>query len=234
MKIGQKVKIKGTNSIWDGKEGILEEINEDVATVFVNFIPEQQKRVRQDFNIENVEETLEEAYKNKETGEIGDILKNIGDDYVLFQNDKGEKSTVAFDNLEEIDDEEGIKEMIHVKTTPSFDEDFNSLDNPNEAKWFLEDSGKSSLFILRVNGLEATIKMKRAKQESISNNGKYKGSTTVYSLFKGEGSGNQFRAYFYRKGDTCIFVRCLLKKQTKNGPQEDKAIQDTINYASNH
>jgi len=55
MQKGQKVIIKNTNSVWDGKEGIVEDINEDVATVFVNFIPEQQKRVRQDFSIDNLD-----------------------------------------------------------------------------------------------------------------------------------------------------------------------------------
>ena len=58
MQKGQKVIIRNTNSVWDGKEGIVEEISEDKATVFVNFIPEQQKRVRQDFNLENLEEEV--------------------------------------------------------------------------------------------------------------------------------------------------------------------------------
>ena len=55
MNIGQKVKIKGTNSVWDGKEGILEDVNEDTCTVFVDFIPGEHKRVRQDFNIDNID-----------------------------------------------------------------------------------------------------------------------------------------------------------------------------------
>lgn len=58
MQKGQKVIIKNTNSVWDGKEGIVEEINDESATVFVNFIPEQQKRVRQDFKLENLEEEV--------------------------------------------------------------------------------------------------------------------------------------------------------------------------------
>ena len=58
MQKGQKVIIRNTNSIWDGKEGIVEEINDDKATVFVNFIPKQQKRVRQDFYLENLEEEV--------------------------------------------------------------------------------------------------------------------------------------------------------------------------------
>lgn len=55
MDIGQKVKIKGTNSVWDGKEGILEDVNEDTCTVFVDFIPGEHKRVRQDFSIDNID-----------------------------------------------------------------------------------------------------------------------------------------------------------------------------------
>ena len=54
MEIGQKVKIQGTNSIWDDKEGILEEINGNICTVYVDFIPEEDKKVRQEFNIENI------------------------------------------------------------------------------------------------------------------------------------------------------------------------------------
>lgn len=66
MNKGQKVIIKNTNSIWDGKEGIVEEINDDICTVFVNFIPEEQKRVRQDFSIDNLEESM---YNDKELKE---------------------------------------------------------------------------------------------------------------------------------------------------------------------
>ena len=39
MEIGDKVKIIGTNSIWDDKEGVIESINGDVYTLFVDFIP---------------------------------------------------------------------------------------------------------------------------------------------------------------------------------------------------
>lgn len=50
-----RVKIINTNSIWDGKEGVVEDINDNVVTVMVDFIPEENKRVRQDFNVENLE-----------------------------------------------------------------------------------------------------------------------------------------------------------------------------------
>ena len=50
-----RVKIVNTNSIWDNKEGVVEDINGDIATVYVEFIPEEDKKVRQDFNVENLE-----------------------------------------------------------------------------------------------------------------------------------------------------------------------------------
>lgn len=72
MNIGQKVKIKGTNSVWDGKEGILEQVDEDTCTVFVDFIPEQHKRVRQDFNIDNLDF---DAYNN--SSEVNDMNEDL-------------------------------------------------------------------------------------------------------------------------------------------------------------
>ena len=50
-----RVRIVNTNSIWDNKEGVVEDINDDVATVYVNFIPEENKKVRQDFKLDNLE-----------------------------------------------------------------------------------------------------------------------------------------------------------------------------------
>ena len=59
MEIGQTVTINGTNSVWDGKQGVIEDIIDDVATVFVDFEPEEGKKVRQDFNLENLSEVNE-------------------------------------------------------------------------------------------------------------------------------------------------------------------------------
>ena len=78
MNIGQKVKIKNTNSVWDNKEGILEEIDGDTCTVFVDFIPSEHKRVRQDFNIDNVDF---DAYNNSsEENNMNEDLKLREDD----------------------------------------------------------------------------------------------------------------------------------------------------------
>lgn len=56
MNIGDRVKIIGTDTIWDGKEGVLESIEDDEAIVFVDFIPEENKKVRNNFKIENIQE----------------------------------------------------------------------------------------------------------------------------------------------------------------------------------
>jgi len=50
-----RVRIINTNSIWDNKEGVVEDINNDIVTVYVDFNVEEEKRVRQDFNIDNLE-----------------------------------------------------------------------------------------------------------------------------------------------------------------------------------
>ena len=238
MEKGQRVKIIGTNSIWDNKEGIVEDVLDgNTCTVFVNFIPSEHKRVRQDFKLENLEEMLdplEEAYKNKETGEIGDVIKEFGD-YVLFQNKEGKKSQVAFDNLEEIE-EVNNPEVLHVQQAPSFAKDLDELDargRTDEFLWILDDAG-GSLGILRLKGLDEAIKCDRVEFETRSGNNKFNNPNkiTVYALKKGKGSHNQFRAYFFRKGDTCVFVRGHIKTQDKNGSEEYKCIQDTIDYAS--
>ena len=56
MNQGDKVVVFGTDSIWDDKTGIVEEVNESLGecTVLVDFIPEENKKVRQDFRIDNV------------------------------------------------------------------------------------------------------------------------------------------------------------------------------------
>lgn len=50
-----RVRIVNTNTIWDGKEGVVEDINDNNVTVYVDFIPEENKKVRQLFNVENLE-----------------------------------------------------------------------------------------------------------------------------------------------------------------------------------
>ena len=62
MNKGDKIEIFGTDSIWDGKNGVIEDVNESLGecTVLVDFIPEENKKVRQDFRIDNVRITQAE------------------------------------------------------------------------------------------------------------------------------------------------------------------------------
>ena len=69
MNIGDEVEIIDTNDIWEGKTGTIENINNDIVTVYVNFNVEENKRIRQDFNInnlrisdDNISETLKREY----------------------------------------------------------------------------------------------------------------------------------------------------------------------------
>ena len=231
MEIGQRVKINMSDTVWHDKEGVVEDIQDSICTVFVDFIPEEGKKIRQDFNLENINETLKESLKNKNTNEIGDIVKDFNNGFVLFKTKDGKQSQVAKDELEEFEDTEEVKTVLNATTTESFDKEYNSISNPMEARWFKETDKTNSLLILERLGLDVAIKMGKVKKETLSSNDKYSGNVTVYALKKGIGSGNQFRAYFYIKDDTCVFVRCLLKKKDKNGPAEIRAIQDTINDA---
>lgn len=64
MNIGDKVKINMPDTVWDKKEGVLESINDNTCTVFVDFIPEEGKKVRQDFDIKNIDNGISEQYNN--------------------------------------------------------------------------------------------------------------------------------------------------------------------------
>lgn len=234
MDIGQRVKINMPDTVWHNKEGVVEDIQDSICTVFVDFIPEEGKKIRQDFNLENINETLKESLKNKNTNEIGDIVKDFNNGFVLFKTKDGKQSQVSKDELEEVEEtEDTTQEVIKVELTDSFKKDLDELKSKgreDEFEWFFKkDSG--SMIILRTLGFDVAVDNGRIETETISNNNKTKGDVTVYALKKGPGSGNQFRAYFYRVGDTCVFVRGHIKKQKQNGPKEFKCIQDTAEYA---
>jgi len=57
MGVGNAVVIVNTDSIWDGKEGTLQSIDERNGTcvVYVNFEPGEDKYVLQEFAIDNVQ-----------------------------------------------------------------------------------------------------------------------------------------------------------------------------------
>ena len=239
MKKGQRVKIINTNSIWDDKEGVLEEINGEKCTVFVDFIPEQNKRVRQDFNLENVEslDSFNEALKDTVSGLIGELEKDFKNGYGLFRAKDGSKFQVDLDDLEEIEDITIHEFNYKDEYASKFEEDLEGIEksgNGDEYEWFFEDNG--SLDYLKNQGIQESIRAGKVVQETISGNNKFKNpnNITVYTLKKGKGSSNQFRAYFYRDGNTFVFVRGHIKKGYENGPKEYKCIQDTIDYANSH
>jgi len=68
MNKGDRVRITDTGTAFDGKEGVLEEIIENgdntQCTIFVDFIPDEGKKVRQNFEIANVEFLTEGKNKN--------------------------------------------------------------------------------------------------------------------------------------------------------------------------
>lgn len=239
---GQMVSISNTGTFWDGKIGTLEEIDEgnSSCTVFVDFDSEGNKKVRQDFDLVNVFDIanmdIDESFRDRASNKVGDLMKDYGNGFGLLQANDGSKIEVEIANLEDVGENNNIKEATHVELTQTFQEDLDWLASKGrelEFEWFFNPVG-GSLSILRVKGFEEAMKAGRVEVETTSNNNfiKSQSNVTVYALKKGRGSHNQFRAYFYRKGQSCIFVRGHIKKQDKNSDKEYKCIQDTMDFAS--
>ena len=73
MNIGQRVKINMPDTVWHDKEGVVESINDSTCTVFVDFIPEEGKKIRQDFSLDNlVNEEYNSTMKQVELKETVD------------------------------------------------------------------------------------------------------------------------------------------------------------------
>ena len=79
MQVGDKVKIQDTNTFWDNKTGVVESINDDVVTIMVDFIPEEGKKVRQDFSLNNVVSFNNECYNIRESlrEDMNNIIKEV-------------------------------------------------------------------------------------------------------------------------------------------------------------
>ena len=115
MEVGDRVKIINTNSFWDNKEGVLESIDEEssTCTIFVDFNVEEDKRVRQDFNLSNVEPLestkkeegpVQESLRDINSGETGKLIRIYRNGYGLFQTDDGKVMKVCILDLEKIKD----------------------------------------------------------------------------------------------------------------------------------
>lgn len=129
MEIGNKVKIVG--NIFNGKEGIIEKIEDNKATVFVDFNVDEGKRVRQDYNLEELEEVFEESLeesKKKDTSIDKDALKRIE----FYEMPSGRVPMIDF--LESIEDKK-LKEKT-VKNILSLDGQSNLS---NSSITYLED-----------------------------------------------------------------------------------------------
>ena len=83
-------KIVNTNSIWDDKEGVLEDIDGERCTVFVDFIPEQNKKVRRlalksalTYKAKDKEIILLDdiKFETNKTKEMTNLLNKLGLDY---------------------------------------------------------------------------------------------------------------------------------------------------------
>ena len=79
MEIGERVRIEGTGTAFDEKEGILETLDDDTCVVYVDFIPDENKKIRQNFALNNIfpitqENILGESKKPKNKG-ILDLKK---------------------------------------------------------------------------------------------------------------------------------------------------------------
>lgn len=79
MNVGQRVTIRNTNSIWDGKSGVVESISGDDVLVNVDFDLDKGRKVKQTFYEENLdgddvdnslEESLNECKKDIENNEL--------------------------------------------------------------------------------------------------------------------------------------------------------------------
>lgn len=84
MEVNERVKITNTDSIWDDKEGTIESIDGDTVTVYVEFNKEENKFVRQIFNINNLSslssepEVLTEAVQTYYRVELYEGRLNLG------------------------------------------------------------------------------------------------------------------------------------------------------------
>ena len=73
MKVGDRVRVENTNTAFDGKEGVLEEMQDDYCVVFVDFIPNTDKRVRQNFSFDNIVPVSQEVATTEEDFDFEDM-----------------------------------------------------------------------------------------------------------------------------------------------------------------
>lgn len=111
MNIGQRVKINMPDTIWHDKEGVVEDINDSVCTVFVDFIPEEGKKIRQDFNLDAISEDLTEAHKKKKHQQDLTTSDNIKTDWVIDLSDNYLKEFEKIEKYNTAEDVSWVKDV---------------------------------------------------------------------------------------------------------------------------
>lgn len=116
---GQRVSISNTGTFWDGKEGVLEEIDEvnSSCTIFVDFDSEGNKKVRQDFDLANVfdaDNTNESPKYNlddkvlQEDAQMESLKEELNKDDGLRKKTLADYLNVSIDKIKEHANNEGI------------------------------------------------------------------------------------------------------------------------------
>ena len=105
MQVGDLVRIKATGTIWDNKTAKIESIDEEnnSATCYVDFIPEEGKRVRQDFSLNVLESSTNECYNIRESlrEDMANIIKEVdfNGHHYTFENTFRNTGTKSHDVL---------------------------------------------------------------------------------------------------------------------------------------
>ena len=114
MQVGDVIRIDmPENGIWDGKRGKIEAIDDEkgIATVLVNFIPSENKNVRQDFNLKNLASIEEESLQEDED----DI--DLRNDEINYGNHIREELAQFFDvDLEDVTQEDDHRFVVNGDT----------------------------------------------------------------------------------------------------------------------
>ena len=107
MQVGDLVKINAPGTMWDNKTAKIEDIweknGQEYATCFVDFIPEEGKRIRQDFSLNVLEPLANESYNIRESlrEDMGKIIKEVdwNGHHYTFENTFRHTGTKSHDVL---------------------------------------------------------------------------------------------------------------------------------------
>ena len=227
MKIGDRIRIEGTNSIFDNKEGVIEEIFEDynTCTIFVDFVPDENKKLRQNFSLENVfpvtQEPLGESKKhktlvtnNEKSSKKDDKKENYDFSSLLTLNQALSKE--YYKSLADVDVYKD-RVLVSKKWKKSLDDIVTSLSK--------DDKYKAKLF----NEINKDLKFIINKQFNMIHFNKIIGLVSKYDgkimeLKLGEINKNQVRILYFTAGDKIILANILIHRSpTLTEPEKNSA-----------